>query len=383
MDSALHSKSLQLSSRQRTLNRAVRFVLADIDMRSMKRKSALSPNLFGDMFEYTAPADLKDRAIVDLKRQVNRSQNEKFVLVDEEEFDREKGLGREIFTIASDELAHILRIDGGKTTKTTIHNCNSLTANGTWAVVAGDASNLTLDGDNYIAGAGALNFDTAEGAATAAVELTGATQVDLTDHDEKSSIFVWVFIPDATDASGDAVTNFILRWGNDSSNYWSRTVTTNNEGATFYDGWNLLRFDWNGATETGTVNPAQIDYLRLTVTKPTTFAADTDWRVDEIVSRIGDIYDVIYFSRYGWQTSGGTYLEDATATTDLVNAETDEIDMIVAKATELGSKELKEYKDAKDAKEEYEQLKDKYQFRYKSERIPLVQRYYKIRHNRF
>ena len=381
MDSGLHAKSAQLSSRQRTLNRAVRFVLSDIDMKSMKRKAALSPNLFGEIYDYGAPANIKERAIIDLKRQVKRSVNEKFSLVDEEEFDREKGQGRDIFTIASSDLAHLLRIDGGKTTKVSIHNCDSLTANGTWAASA-DASNLTIDTENFIE-TSALNFDTAEGAATAVIELTGATQVDLTDHDEKSSIFVWVFIPDATDASGDAVTNFILRWGNDTGNFWSRTVTVNNEGVAFYDGWNLLRFDWNGATETGTVNPAQIDYVRLTITKPTTFAADTDWRVDSIVSRIGDIYDVIYYTRFGWQTSAGAYLEDATATSDLINAETDEIDMILAKAVEYGAQELKERDDIQYARLEYQTLRTAYLYRYPSERIRLVQRYYRIRKNRF
>ena len=380
LDGALHGKSAQLASRQATLNRAVRFVLSDIDMRSMKRKAALSPNLFGNVYEYTAPANIKERAIVDIKRQVNRSVNEKFSLVDEEEFDREKGQGRNIFTVASSDLSHVLRIDGGEVTEATIHNCDSLTANGTWAASA-DASNLTIDTNNFIS-TSALNFDTAEGAATAVIELTGATQVDLTDHDEKSSIFVWVFIPDASDASGDAVTNFILRWGNDSSNYWSRTVTVNNEGATFYDGWNLLRFDWNGATETGTVDPATIDYVRLTITKPTTFAADTDWRVDSIISRVGDIYDVVYYTRYGWQNSSGAYLEDATATTDLVNAETDEVEMIIAKAAEYGARELKEREDVKDNREEYERLRTMYLYRYPSERIRLIRSYYKIHKNR-
>lgn len=382
LDSMLHGKSQQLQSRQRTLNRATLYVVGDIDLRGTKRKSALSPNLFGEVYEYGAPSTLKERAVIDIKRQVNRSTSEKFTLVDEEEFDREKGRGRNIFALTDDELARLLRIDGGEAVATSIHTCDSLTANGTWAAST-DASNLTIDTENYISSGGALNFDTAEGAATAVIELTGATAVDLTDHDEKSSLFVWVYIPDATDASGDAVTNFILRWGNDSSNYWSRTVTTNNEGATFYDGWNLLRFDWNGATETGTVDPAAVDYLRLTITKPATFAADTDWRVDSIVSRVGDIYDVVFYSSNGWQNSSGTYLREATATTDTLNVEEEELNLILNKAAEYGAQELKEKDEVLYFKNEYKDGKTRYEAIYPSERIRLKHSYYRVHKNRF
>src|SRR3990167_10673365 len=88
LDSMLHGKSQKLQSRQRTLNRAVLYVIGDIDLRGTKRKSALSPNLFGDVYDYTAPSTIKERAVIDIKRQLNLSSSEKWVLVDEEEFDR-------------------------------------------------------------------------------------------------------------------------------------------------------------------------------------------------------------------------------------------------------------------------------------------------------
>ena len=311
VDGMLHQKFPQVNDRQVISNRAVRYVLGDVDLRSTKRRAFLSPNMFTNIFDYGAPSDLKGEKIIDVRKQVNRPSYEKWLLVDEADFDRRKNISSYRIAIRDENFSKLLRIDGLPITKkAVIHNCNSLTANGTWAVVAGtDSSNLTLDTENYIVGNGSLNFDMAAGAATGAIELTGASQVDLTDYDEKGSIFMWVFIPDYSDAQGDTVTNFILRWGNDSSNYWARTVTVNNEGDTFHDGWNLLRFDWNGATETGTVDPATIDYLRLTVTKSTSLAADTDWRVDDIVCALGEIYETIYYSKYGWQNSSGTYIE--------------------------------------------------------------------------
>src|SRR3990167_2442851 len=359
VNSATHGKSGQSQVRQDQLNRVVRFVATDINLRSTKRRETLSPNLFAEMYDYAAPSTLKGRAVIDIRRQVNRSIAEQWRLVDEEEFDRKKGLGRNIFTITEDDFTKLLRIDGGDSGKVVLNECNSLTANGTFTASA-DASNVTLDTDNYISGGASINFDMAAGAATGVVEVTGMTAIDLTDHDEKSSIFVWVYIPDYSDAEADTVTNFILRWGNDSSNYWSRTVTVNNEGLTFYDGWNLLRFDWNGATETGTVAPATIDYLRLTVTKSTSLAADTDWRIDSIVVRRGDIYSTVYYSKYLWQTTAGVYIENSTTTTDKLNVDTDEFELIVSKSAEYLSQELKEYEDVKYFQSEYAVLRKAY-----------------------
>jgi hypothetical protein len=372
IDGMVHQKFAQVNDRQVLVNRAVKKVLSDMDLRSAKRKSTLSPNLFSDVYDYTAPSDLKGEKIIDLRKQVNRPTFEKWSLIDESEFDRKKTAYK--VAIRDENFSKLLRVSGGSSKSKVLHDCESLTSNGTWAASA-DASNLTLDNDNYISGGGALNFDMAVGAATGVITNTGMTAVDLTDYDEKGSVFVWVYIPDYSDAEGDTVTNFILRWGNDSSNYWHKTVTTNNEGVTFYDGWQLLRFDWNGATEVGTVNPATIDYLVLTVTKSTSLAADTDWRVDSFIARIGDIYDIVYYSKYGWQSSAGAYIEESTATTDLVLGDTDEIEGISLKCAEYASQELKDYDDVKMFKEEYENWKRNYQGNNPSEALKKSRNY--------
>lgn len=375
VDGMVHQKFAQCNDRQVISNRAVRTVLGDVDLRSTKRSAQLSPNMYSDIYEYAAPTDLKGEKVIDLRKQVNRPSSERWLLVDDDDFDRTKTISRYRIALRDENFSKLLRVDGlenGK--KKVLHSCESLTANGTWAATA-DASNLTLDNDNYITGGGSLNFDMAKGAATGYIENADMGQVDLTDYDEKGSIFVWVFIPDYSDAEADTVTNFILRWGNDTSNYWHRTVTTNNEGATFYDGWNLLRFDWNGATEVGTVAPSTVDYLRLTVTKSTSLEADTDWRVDNFVARIGEIYDTVYYTKYGWQTSALAYQEESSAVTDLVVADVDEIEGIAFKAAEYASQELKEYDEMKMFRAEYEDWKNKYESNNPSEALKKTRSY--------
>jgi len=371
----VHGKFDQCQSTTVTMNRAVRYVIGDTDLRSTKRNTPLSPNLFEDNFDYTAPSDLKGDALIDIRKRVNRSSDEGWILVDETDFDRYKSISNHRIAVLDRNFSRILRIDGVEgDVDVPLNDCDSLTANGTWAA-GGDASNLTRDTGDYVEGSASLNFDMAAGGATGYIECTDMTAVDLADYDEQGSIFVWVYIPDYADAQGDTVTNFILRWGNDASNYWHRTVTTNNEGLTFYDGWNLLRFDWTDATEVGTVAPASIDYLRLTVTKSTSLAADTDWRVDDIVFKKGDSYDVVYYSKYGWQTSAGSYIEESTTTTDLLIADTDEVEGIAFKASEFASQELKEYDDVKYFRDEYTKWKARYESQSPSEALKVTRRY--------
>lgn len=362
-------KFSQTNDRQVIVNRAVRAVNADIDLRSAKRSATLSPNLFSEVYRYVAPTDIRGEKLIDLRRQTKRSSHEKWTLVDDVNFDRFKGIVPYRVALRDENGLKLLRADGVEgDKKKVLHECQSLTTNGT-VTASADASNLTIDTANHISGGSSINFDMAKGAATGVVTFTDIDDVDLSDYEDKGSVFAWVFIPDYSDAQAETVTNFILRVGNDSSNYVHRTITTNNEGQTFYDGWNLLRFDLNGATEVGTVTWTAIDYLVLTVTKDTALEADTDWRVDSIVARIGELYDSVYYTKFGWTDTNGTYIEESTAATDLVVADTDEVEIIATKAAEYAAQELKDYDDMKIHRANYVDMKTDYQSNNPSEAL--------------
>lgn len=370
----VHQKFSQCASPQVIMNRAVRYVVADIDLRSSKRSTAMSPNMFDTIYDYTASTDLKGEKIIDLRKQVNRSSFERWSLVDDSDFDRKKGITPYKIALKDENFSKVLRADGvNGPVSIPLNHFDSLTGNGTW-VASGDASNITLDTGDFISGS-AFNFDTTTGATTAILSTSGTTmtQVDLSAYDQQGSIFLWVFVPDSFTIA--SLTNFILRWGNDSSNYWSKTVTTANDGLAFKAGWNLLRFDWSTATQTGTVAPATIDYIHFTITKSGAQAADTDWRIDELVFKKGDPYDVVYYSKYGWQTSALAYIEESTTTTDLLVADTDEVEMIANKAAEYASQELKEFTEVPYFKSEYENMKKKYESNYPSEALKKSRNY--------
>jgi len=105
IDGNTHQKFAQVNDRQVIVNRAVRQCLGEIDFRSTKRSAALSPNLFNDIYEYTAPSDLKGEKIIDIRRQVKRPTFERWALVDDVDFDRYKGIVQ--YKIALRDESHL------------------------------------------------------------------------------------------------------------------------------------------------------------------------------------------------------------------------------------------------------------------------------------
>ena len=306
-------------------------ILAKVDFMETHRSSQITNGLYDNVYDYAAPSDLKGNKITDIRRQVNRRESDNFTQNFAVEFDSRKE--NNSFQVKNVNGTKSVRISKDvKGTAVTVHTFESITSNGTWAV-GDDATNLTLDTENYIKGGGSLNFDVDGSTTTGYIENSTMTQLDLSDHDEKSSFFLRVYVPDSS-----AITNVILRWGNSSSAYWSRTVTTNQEGGSLETGWNTLRFDWNGATETGTVDPTLIDYVRITVTYDGT--ADTDFRVDQLVSALSEIFYIDYYSKYLFKNSSGTYLETPVDDTDTINLDTDSYPIFLYESLYLIAQEI-------------------------------------------
>src|SRR3990167_5506775 len=218
----------------RLVNRAARFVVGDIDLRSTKRRAYLSPQLHQKQYDYQAPSDLKSFGLIDIRRQ-DTDRIAQFSLVPSEEFDRRKTLSKNLVCVEDRDFLKILRIsaelDGDQAV---LHEMNSITADGTWATIL-DASNITLDSDNYINGTASLNFDLDQAGTTTTagyIDNDDFTAVDLSDYETGGSVFIWVFIPGTTVDSD--LDGFTLRIGSSSSVYFSRQVTVTNENLAFY-----------------------------------------------------------------------------------------------------------------------------------------------------
>ena len=314
-----HSTSLdKITNFNSVLQRAARNLLSKIDPVETKRISQITNALHDDVYDYSAPADLKGNKVLDIRPQVNRAVSDNMSQRFSKSFDLHKKLNT--FQVRDDGMVKSIRISADLARSISLHDCNGITSNGTWAV-GGDATNLTADNLNYISGSSSLNFDLTGSATTGYIENSTMSAVNLTDQQDIGTIFARVYLPDTS-----IITNWILRWGSTSSAYWSTTVTTPWNRTSWQTGWNILAFNWNGATPTGSPDASGIDYLRLTVTVSAA-TAETDIRVDKIASSAGEIWEMEYYSKYLFQTSAGAWKETTNSDTDLVNLDTDALNI--------------------------------------------------------
>lgn len=346
-----------LVSQDDLVNDVVREVVSEIDLRSTRRKANLSPNLFTEVFEYAAPTDLKGYGVISLDPQAQQI-GDRYYLVPNVEFK----VNREVPTMAirDNDFVRKILISAHIDDRTLVISPLSGTTSGggIWTGF-GDGSNLRADTDNYIKSGSSLRWDIDDGATTAA----GIQNSDLNVFDGSNyfqgngALFVWTDIADVTD-----VTNFVMRLGNDlTANYHSKTVTTDNSGVAFINGWNLLRFPLTSLTTTGTVTNTSLDSVALYMTKTSGKISETDYRFDHIMLKIGEIHELFYYSKYGWQNTSGTYIENSTSDSDLLNVDTDEFNLMIAKGIELAGPEVGEDAAATKAEGRYEKLKNKYE----------------------
>ena len=312
----LHGGSLtKVKNLNDVFRRAANTMLAKIDPPETMRRELLDDEIHDEIYDYSCQSDLKREQVADLFPQVGRTRADNPSLRFVKTFDLYKS--NNSFTISYDSGVKSLRFSKDTAyPRKVLHNLNSITSNGAWAADGTDASNLTADTKNKAQGSASFNFDLLGVGTTGYIENSTLTAVDLSDEEDQSKVFVWVYIPDTS-----IITNFILYWGSSSTAYWSATVTSPHDTSSFKTGWNLLAFDWNGATETGSPSSSAVDYLRLTVTYDGT--AETDLRVDEISCSRGELFEIVYYSDCMFRTSAGVWQTHTSADSDILNVDED------------------------------------------------------------
>lgn len=336
INSKIQGKIDMLISPQDTMNSAVREVLTDVSLRSTRRKATLTPNLFSFFYEYQCPSDLKGYAIVDIPAQAKREDGE-FTMVPSEQFRRNPHPGD--ISIEDFNGTRLLLINSQTTdyTSTIVSTDDVDVGSVSWAAF-GDATGVDQNTDDYVRGSGSIEFDIdASGGTTAGILISGFNTIDLDDYiGHTASVFVQARITSATN-----ITNYKLRLGQDSSNYYEYTVTARNDGTAFATGWNELRFDVLTPTTTvGSPTATGINYVALYMTKTTGKINENGYMFNGLLAKKGRYHDVMYYSKYGWKTSAGTYIENSTDGSDILIADTDEFDLVVKKGEVIAADEL-------------------------------------------
>jgi len=351
------------------------------DLAETNRRTLLTNAIYDRVFDYSLPADFK--APSDLKPQsanYNVSNNSSLSRTFSRQFANQKANNQ--FAVVWENGTQFLRFSKYINTPLLLDSADSLTENGAWAV-GGNASDLVVDNLNYIAGTGSLK---------------------------------------ATVSSPGAVVNVILRIGSDSSNYFTKTITAGHFEA-FMTGFNLCRFDLSDAIQTGTVVKTAIDYIRVTVTYNTnqtafyektlskvldmsvnsgdyfsngavflyldfgTVLSLSTLRLDNITTQIGSLYDISYYSTSLFRTSAGTWINEPTVDTDLLNLSPTSFKIFEAEMCRMITQQVQGAMGAFDftywnlqleGNNNQEGLYDQYERMYPSERIDAQTDYYNV-----
>lgn len=321
LENLVHSSTLdRVNNLNSVFQMSARNMLMRIDPAETKRIAQITNALYDEVYDYSAPSDLKGNKVIDIRPQVSRAASENMSQRFGKRFDLRKAYNT--FQVRDDDMTKSLRISADLTASVSLNGCNSLTSNGSWAA-SGDATNLTADTLNYVSGSASLNFDMTGSATTGHLTNSTMTAVDLEDEEDIGRVFIRFYIPSTARTN---VSSLTLRWGSSSSAYWEKSATSPWNKSSWETGWNIVAFDWSDATETGSPDSTAVDYLRLTLTV-TSATAETDFRLDKIACAAGEIWEIEYYSKYLFQTSGGTWQETTSEDTDYVNLDTDGLNL--------------------------------------------------------
>lgn len=332
MNRGIQGKEGMLADPEETMNEAVREVLTEIRIRSTRRKQPLVPNLLNGEFEYAAPSDLEGMFLIDIPPEGKRSDGE-FTLVPVEQFSRTSSSGD--IAIGDYNGIRTLMIRSVTNDQSTAIDPLSIAGTADWRAF-GTATNVTNTTDDYVKNNTSIEFDLgATSGTTAGIYNDSIDAIDLSNFiGHPSNAYTYARI-----TSADNITNFKLRLGTSSTSYYEFTVTTRNDGTVFTTGWNLLRFDLTSYTTTGSPGMTSLTYAAVFMTKTTGKISEAGYMFNWFEARKGKYAGVLYYSKYGWQSSSGSYKENSTDPSDLLVANTDEYDLFVKKARVIAADE--------------------------------------------
>lgn len=290
-----------------SLNRCIRNVLKKHGMYSTIKSTSM--DFFDTIYEYPLATDFYD--FISLAK---NGVTQEFIKTKPSSF---SGISGNVLALNSYKSINTLLARINATPSSLLMNgCESTAANGTWAVVSGtDALSIGTETTNHVQGSGAVSFNVTVGNSVndyAEIECTGMTSLDLTDYANKGTVFLDVYIPSVTN-----FTSITLYFGNDSSNYYSKTITTQYNGLALVAGYNIIGFSWGTASETGTVTDTAIDYIKLRFTYTSSYTSQVGFIIDNI--RIANPYkmDLTYYSTHFVADSTGATKEEFESASDV------------------------------------------------------------------
>jgi len=350
--------------------------LDECDFEETRRTSQLSTPVYGQAaYNATCPSDLKGNRLIDIRPQANRLFNDVPTQLASQDFDRMKQqvTSGSLVEVDWDTYSKTLRISIPALSNVLLNGCDSVTSNGTWSASSG-ASNIASESIYFVQGSGSLSYSLS---GSGYISNSTMTAVDLTNYLSRSVLFAWVY------NQSTLPTSFTLSWGSSASAYWSKSVTAQWDGTAFTTGWNLLGFDWQTATTTGSPDETSVTYLKFATT--ITGTASPVY-FDSVVASLGSIYEIEYYSKYLFRDSSGTFKERVTADTDLVNLDADSYGVFTNALAMLAAQQQQGKDSAFDLpffQREFERSAANYNRKYPSQTQKTHSSYYNVRRSSY
>jgi hypothetical protein len=279
---------------------------------TMRRQPLL---LYPGVYDYAAWSDLKGKKVIGLAPQGRRDREQwTHTYAEDIDGDDEKNQVGVEFENGAKKLRISHTIGNGANVDETNNDDN-------WAV-SGTASGLA-ENDLIFAGGG-VQFDATVG--TALLTWNGDETHDLSEAESIGAFFRLIYIPDAT-----LFTSVTMRVGSASGDYWSITGEPA-FGSSYATGINLVKFNWNGATPTGTPDSNAIDYIRLAFVVTGTI---NNLEVSNTFVSIPTPYEGGYYSNCLFQSTAGAYKTVPTADEDVILLEGEEENALVYECARL------------------------------------------------
>ena len=306
------SSSSDIASFNDTVYTALWRMASKIDMKGVKRTATLSSPIYDNVTKYPLPTDF--HLPIDLLPQVGREGNPgtgDFT----PRFSREFSLRGEYNTMGIDWMDDTPYLNARRLPSGDVVTLADFETTTGWTASV-DASGLFQETLNYVAGSAAMGFDLSGSTGSGVLTATALTSQDFSTWRVRDSVFLYVYMP-------AVMTSVALKRGSSASAYYSKTVTTQQDGTAFRVGWNLLRFDLSTATQTGTANLATTVYSQITFTYPAGTAI-TGVIVDSMTDQLGDYYQLPYYSKYHFRdATTGAWQETITDGTTIINTDPD------------------------------------------------------------
>lgn len=312
----------QIQNLDGVINRAARQLLLDLDPQETKRITEFVNPIFNSVFDYPIAPDVKGNKLIDIYPQVQRLPWDIWTQAYNQAFDVAK---QNVFS-----LLNMFTINFNTSIKTIRLNCpflnppiiinqiEAIQVNGTW-YTGGTASDLIVNNTNFAQGAGSLQAIVTVGVGY--IENTTMMPINLSEVENQSSLFTWVYIP-----TGANLNSVELRFGSSATDYWHLTVTQNQQGTAFVNGWNLCQFQWKDMTSTGSPDSSSITYSRVSIDVTGT---NTGVLFNGLDSILGTVLNYSYYSKYLFRDAiTGAYQETVTDDSNLINLDTESFNLL-------------------------------------------------------